>query len=248
MKALGYISVILVAGLLGFALYPSIYPTLVQAGWVEDYRGEKPPADLAMAENEVQKAPDSGTVAGEPAPAESKPVPAPPPPVAKPEPKPAPKPEPPPVAAQPEAKKPEPTPAPEPPPPPAPAPKPEPKPAPPVAGGQPAGQPAPPAAAPPQPEPPKPEPPKQPASNTAEIVSIMKASIRSGQIKEFTYDQVIGWKGVGEEEIDGETYRTGLIAYKAKTIFGVNTIQAKALIQDGKVVKWIWPKSGMEIK
>ena len=241
MKALGYISVILVAGLLGFAMYPSIYPTLVQAGWVEDYRGEKPATDQEATEDGAQKAPDSEATAKQSAPpqaqGEPEPAPAPETPAAKPEPKP----EPPPVAAQPEVKKPEPAPAPKPPPAPAPAPKPEP--APPVAGGQPAGQPAPPAGAPAQPEPPK-----QATSHAAEIVNIMKASIRSGQIKEFTYNQVIGWKGGGEEKIEGETYLTGLVAYKAKTIFGVNTIQAKALIQDGKVVKWIWPKSGMEIK
>ena len=40
----------------------------------------------------------------------------------------------------------------------------------------------------------------------------------------------------------------GTLTYKAETIFGVKTIQAKALITDGKVQRWIWPKSGMEIK
>ena len=76
----------------------------------------------------------------------------------------------------------------------------------------------------------------------------MQDSVRSGQIQEFKFEQVLGWKAEGGEEVDGVNYQTGLAAYKAETIFGVKTIQAKALIKDGKVEKWIWPKSGMEIK
>ena len=82
----------------------------------------------------------------------------------------------------------------------------------------------------------------------AAIVRLMQDSVRSGQIEEFKFEQVLGWKAEGEEEVDGVSYQTGLAAYKAETIFGVKTIQAKALIKDGKVAKWIWPKSGMEIK
>jgi hypothetical protein len=76
----------------------------------------------------------------------------------------------------------------------------------------------------------------------------MQESVRTGQIKEFTFDQVLAWKAEADETIDGETYQTGLASYKAETIFGVKTIQAKALIKNGKVQRWIWPKSGMEIK
>lgn len=116
------------------------------------------------------------------------------------------------------------TPAPEPAPQPQPAPTPEPAPAP-----EPAPQPA-------------------PAAATKTPVQVMQESLRSAQIKEFTYDQVLDWKAGTEETVDGENYATGLVSYKAETIFGVKTIQAKALIKEGKVAKWIWPKSGMEIK
>jgi len=50
------------------------------------------------------------------------------------------------------------------------------------------------------------------------------------------------------EEVDGESYQTGMAAYKAKTIFGVKTVQAKALIKGGKVAKWVYAKTGMEIR
>jgi len=327
MKAFGYIFVILVAGLLGYALYPKISPILVQAGWIESCNASEQPQPgdpgLAGGEGEKKQAVPAGEsqaepVAAQPSEPKSEPAPAPgtdagsvakqleglntdrlpervllleavtvhdpssdpasgtkmeipagqrikvvridgtdvvvspAPPfegriaVAKtdlikqlgamPGPKPAP--EPPPVADRDPQPQPAPAPVPEPKPVPAPAPAPEP---PPVAGNEPAPAPEPPPAQP-EPEPAKASP------NLDAIVMVMKDSIRSGQIKEFTFDQVLGWKGVGEEEIEGETYDTGLVAYKAETIFGVKTIQAKALILDGKVAKWIWPKSGMEIK
>ena len=107
---------------------------------------------------------------------------------------------------------------------------------------------------------PEPTPPPEPAATspaesapTTEIASsdtvkIMQASIQAGQIKEFTFDQVVDWKQNPDEAADGEFYQIGLISYKAETIFGVKTILAKALIKGGKVQRWIWPKSGMEIK
>ena len=86
------------------------------------------------------------------------------------------------------------------------------------------------------------------AAGSPDAVKAMQDSIKAAQIKEFTFDQVLEWKAEGDEIVDGETYQTGLASYKAETIFGVKTIQAKALIKGGKVQRWIWPKSGMEIK
>jgi hypothetical protein len=103
----------------------------------------------------------------------------------------------------------------------------------------------------PAPEPtpvPVPTPAPATAGGPTDAVKLMQESVRTGQIKEFTFDQVLAWKAEADETIDGETYQTGLASYKAETIFGVKTIQAKALIKNGKVQRWIWPKSGMEIK
>jgi hypothetical protein len=105
----------------------------------------------------------------------------------------------------------------------------------------------------PTPEPaPEPEPtsaPEPAAAGSGDPVAIMKASIQAGEIKEFSFDQVLEWQpGERMETIDGQGYQTGIASYKAETVFGVKTIQAKALIQGGKVVRWLWPKSGMEIK
>ena len=81
-----------------------------------------------------------------------------------------------------------------------------------------------------------------------ETVKAMQTSIKSAQIKEFTFDQILEWKADTDEIVDGETYQIGLASYKAETIFGTKMIQAKALIKTGKVQRWIWPKSGAEIK
>ena len=103
----------------------------------------------------------------------------------------------------------------------------------------------------PEPEPiPEPTPEPAPISEApVNTVAIMQDSIRRGAIKEFSFNQVLDWKASeAPETIDGESYQTGIASYKAETVFGVKTIQAKALIKGGQVVKWLWPKSGMEIK
>ena len=137
---------------------------------------------------------------------------------------------------------------------PAPTPKPAPTPAPtPVPTPKPAPTPEP-VAVTPTPTPqntPDPEPEPEPAVvslSDEEIVELMKKSIGGDAVKEFTLAQVKGWKANGEETIDGTTYQTGLAAYEAETIFGVRPVQAKALIKDGKIERWVYAKSGMEIQ
>jgi len=103
----------------------------------------------------------------------------------------------------------------------------------------------------PEPAAPEPAPAPEPAvpDGPVDVVAVMQDSIKGGAIKEFTFDQVLDWQpSEAPETVDGESYRTGIASYKAETVFGVKTIQAKALIKGGKVVRWLWPKSGMEIK
>lgn len=92
----------------------------------------------------------------------------------------------------------------------------------------------------------EPEAPAPPAG--VDIVKAMQDSIKAGDVKEFTFDQVTDWSEGEEVERDGVTYQSGKASYKAETIFGVKSIQAQALLEGGKVVKWIWPNSGMEIQ
>ena len=107
----------------------------------------------------------------------------------------------------------------------------------------------PPMPSPPIPEP-EPEPEPEPAAGlTAEqITALMQENIKGGGVKEFKFEEVKGWQAGEEEDIDNETYQTGLAAYQAVTIFGPKTVQAKALIKGGKIVKWVYAKTGMEIR
>ncbi len=104
------------------------------------------------------------------------------------------------------------------------------------------------------PEPTQPVEPEVPVTpetptQTADPVLVMKASIASGQISKFSAAQVIEWKaGASSETIDGETYQVGNVTYQAETPFGTKNLPAKALIKGGKVVRWISPKSGMQIE
>ena len=101
----------------------------------------------------------------------------------------------------------------------------------------------------PEPTPPTPEPTPVATNLSAEqIEALMQTSIKAGEVKEFAIGDVKGWKAGEEEEVDGVTYQTGLAAYQADTIFGPKQVQAKALIKDGKIVKWVYAMTGMEIR
>lgn len=79
-------------------------------------------------------------------------------------------------------------------------------------------------------------------------LKLMRENLQSGKIKEFNVDQVVNWNEGGTETIDGTTYSTASVSYETDTILGRKTMQAKALIRNGTVEKWIWAKSGIEIK
>jgi hypothetical protein len=111
----------------------------------------------------------------------------------------------------------------------------------------------------PEPEPVAPEPtPVEPApiaapTPTAPIgpvdpVKLMRESLQTNPIKEFSIGQVTTWSPGPEETIDGETFATGIISYESSTILGQKTMQAKALIKNGSIQKWTYAKSGIEIK
>ncbi len=85
-------------------------------------------------------------------------------------------------------------------------------------------------------------------AGNSDVVQVMKDSVTSGQIKEFTLAQVLDWSPAADEVVDGEKFQIGLVSYKAETIFGIKTLQAKALVRGGKVQRWVRPKSGVEIK
>jgi hypothetical protein len=81
-----------------------------------------------------------------------------------------------------------------------------------------------------------------------ELTNILKASVKAGDVNEFEFKQVLFWKRAGEEQLDGEIYHVGMVTYKADTIFDEQELDAKALIKDGKVVKWLWPTTNTKMR
>lgn len=84
--------------------------------------------------------------------------------------------------------------------------------------------------------------------NDEEFISALQSSVKVGDVNEFKIEQVLDWKREGEELIDNDTYDVGVVTFKAQTIYDEQQLQAKALIKDGKVVKWLWPVTNTEMK
>lgn len=109
--------------------------------------------------------------------------------------------------------------------------------------------PAPEAAPTPPPAAPEPAPAAAPVVLTPEeVVKLMQDSIRASEVKEIVFAAAGEWKAEADETIDGEAFNVGTLSYKSETILGVKTMQAKALIQGGKIKRWVRPKTGVEIK
>jgi len=42
--------------------------------------------------------------------------------------------------------------------------------------------------------------------------------------------------------------QTGMVTYTTQTLFGQKVLEAQAFISNGKVIRWIWPKSGIVLE
>ena len=95
---------------------------------------------------------------------------------------------------------------------------------------------------------PKPTPTAPSTATSTDAVMLMRDTLRNSPLKEFSASQITTWSAGPQETIDGESFATGIISYEAKTILGQKSMQAKALIKNGSIKKWIHAKSGIEIK
>jgi hypothetical protein len=91
-----------------------------------------------------------------------------------------------------------------------------------------------------------------PAEYTAlsqdEIVKIMQESIRSGQVTSFKLEDVSEWTAGEPEEVNGVKCNVGMVTYTGTTFMGKSQLRGKAFISGGKVLNWINPKSGTDLK
>ena len=75
----------------------------------------------------------------------------------------------------------------------------------------------------------------------------MQNHLKGGGLKEFGFADVKGWKAGPNKELDGVILQTGMVTYTTQTLFGEKTLEAQAFISNGKVIRWVWPKSGITL-
>ena len=75
-------------------------------------------------------------------------------------------------------------------------------------------------------------------------VALMKESVAGGAVEGLTVEKVKNWRSTGYEEIDGVGYQTGTAVFDKQTYFGEFETEAKALIRNGKVERWVLPGVG----
>jgi hypothetical protein len=97
-------------------------------------------------------------------------------------------------------------------------------------------------------EPPTPITPLEEVAESSPVIVAMQESFQNDGLKEFTEATPTRWQAGTDETVGGETYQTGLLDYLAQTPFGGKAMQVKALLQDGKVVKWVSVTSGKELR
>ncbi len=93
-----------------------------------------------------------------------------------------------------------------------------------------------------------PEPAPSPTAPRADAVALMKEAIGTGTVDAVATGSVLDWKEAPDETIEGVTYQIGVISFTKDTFLGPKTMEAKALIRDGAIARWIWAKSGTELK
>jgi len=76
-----------------------------------------------------------------------------------------------------------------------------------------------------------------PALSNVQMLELMKKSVTNRTVKEFAFQDVTSWEITGTKEIDGSEYQVGEVTYEQNSIFGNKSLRAKALFQDGELVK-----------
>lgn len=76
-------------------------------------------------------------------------------------------------------------------------------------------------------------------SDEDRYITIMQQDVQNGGLKGIAMDEIIEWRFVGFESVNGASFWTGVAVYPVSTMFGSFHVEAKAMIQNDKVVKWI---------
>jgi len=76
---------------------------------------------------------------------------------------------------------------------------------------------------------------------------LLIASMQSGQVTEITPDNITHWQEAQPAPVQGKSGWVVKVSYNAKTIFGLQPVEAQAVTLDGRVVGWYYTGSGEEV-
>lgn len=76
---------------------------------------------------------------------------------------------------------------------------------------------------------------------------ILVASLRRGQVTEITLEHVLNWQEPQPTRIQGKNGWAVKVNCEVKTIFGLQPVEAQALVLDGRVTGWFYTGSGEEV-
>ncbi len=76
---------------------------------------------------------------------------------------------------------------------------------------------------------------------------LLIASMKRGQVTEIVPERVTGWQEPQPAKIQGKNGWAVKVNYEANTIFGLQPVEAQALVLDGKVTGWFYTGSGEEV-
>lgn len=86
-----------------------------------------------------------------------------------------------------------------------------------------------------------------PAAVEWDALELLKKVVSEGDVESISYEDVQSWELGEDEEIGGEIYVVGHLVITPTTIFGRKPQKVKALMQDGKVIKWVQVSTEKEL-
>ena len=76
---------------------------------------------------------------------------------------------------------------------------------------------------------------------------LLLSSIRRGQVTDIKLDKIISWGDPNPTKVQGKDGWAIKVEYQADTIFGLQPVEAQALVVNGRVQGWFYTGSGEEV-
>lgn len=76
---------------------------------------------------------------------------------------------------------------------------------------------------------------------------LLLTSIRRGQVTDIKPDKIISWGEPNPAKVQGKDGWAVKVEYQAETIFGLQPVEAQALVVNGRVQGWFYTGSGEEV-